>query len=789
MVALGLGEVLAVKNTVIIAGLLFGILFWIVIKYKEEHECVCVSRAVYALIIMVIGYALMTRATAGYSKADNISADNEVIVTGTVVDNEAGDNGETVRLHNTYCNIEKMKIYLGKVIIFSDKMTDMLPGNKVRIRCQIRTFLGARNEGNFDDKLYYNSIGISAVFYQKEVLSVEKSIWPVRSRLLKLKIFLSTIIYRICNEENASVLDAMLLGQKNGISTEVKELYQSAGIYHLCCISGTHMVVIGLGVYSLFRKKFKFLPAGVCGIIAILMYSLMVGLSVSVLRAVIMLVCRLAADMTGRTYDMISALGFSAVIAMIMNPYVIYNSGFLLSYGAVAAICTALPVLKQVYIREERTLAGRMQSVFITSMTIQIFTLPVLAWNFCELPVYAVLVNLIVIPCIVYILISGIAGITVGIINIVAGSFLAGVSNYGLVIYKTLCSIINNLPFNMYVTGRPSINNIVIYYVILLIIIVILWKNYKRDETFKELFWYVRVVRAFLTVGIIGILMLLITVRPNRLPKISIMDVGQGDSILLRPGDGMNYLIDGGSSDIKNVAKYRILPCLKAKGIDKIDYAIVTHSDADHINGISELLSERSGTHSYIRTLVLPDINNKSTEFAELIKTARLCGIKIIYICAGQRWKSNKYSIDCMYPIKNMDSTDVNEMCTVISFAYNGFRMTFMGDIGTEGETELLKMNSIMKSDILKVGHHGSKNSSSDEFLAKVHPRVSVISSGINNRFGHPHNETLDRLRNIGSQAYVTAKTGEVTITIKDNSYTINTMKSERIRGYEDNKK
>ena len=239
----------------------------------------------------------------------------------------------------------------------------------------------------------------------------------------------------------------------------------------------------------------------------------------------------------------------------------------------------------------------------------------------------------------------------------------------------------------------------------------------------------------------------------------TVLDVGQGDSIHIR-GESGEYLVDGGSSDVSSVGTYRIEPYLLSNAADTLNYVFVTHGDEDHISGIVELLEgQKLGVH--IKTLVLPPEEYCEEKLLGLTRTAEKNGTRVVTMSAGDALEEG---ITCLGPEKGAGISPGNEASLVLSLTYGNFDMLLTGDVEGKGEDALVESGRLRKYDVLKAAHHGSKNSSLEPFLETVKPSVTLISAGVDNRYGHPHEETLKRLEAAGSRVYSTQENGAVRI-------------------------
>ena len=262
------------------------------------------------------------------------------------------------------------------------------------------------------------------------------------------------------------------------------------------------------------------------------------------------------------------------------------------------------------------------------------------------------------------------------------------------------------------------------------------------------------------------------------------LDVGQGDCVFIRSPSGHTYMIDGGSSDIKSVGEYRILPFLRYNGIDKLDYIIMTHSDDDHISGLTEIINQSDKGDIHVDNMIIPNPSDKCKDasYNDMVSLCKEKNIKTQFINTGDKIYDKYIDMTCLNPSKNFESESANAYSTVISLIYGKNSYIFMGDVEKEGEEDVLNILSSSDADIfpdrydvLKIAHHGSKNSSSEKLLQELSPALSVISCGKNNRYGHPHKELLERLNKISSDIVGTDESGAVILT--DDGTNINIQK------------
>ena len=430
--------------------------------------------------------------------------------------------------------------------------------------------------------------------------------------------------------------------------------------------------------------------------------------------------------------------------------------------------------------RMDKCLPGMMISI-----SIQLFTIPLVAYYYYEIPVYAILLNIPVLALIPYVLGLAVFGSLTGQIAFLQPlSFaLCRVCGWVLHGYRWLCDASLLLPGARMITGKPSEVRVVVYYGLLGAFYYVLWCGMKKKQRqmctkgaqAEKQEW----IRSWFGFGLGLVLVLLLTflfVRGKPEFELDILDVGQGDAIYLCASDGTNFMIDGGSTDVKKVGTYRILPFLKAKAIRKVDYWFVSHTDEDHISGLVEVMESGYA----VGTLVLAEAQKEDEKAHRLAELAQKNGIRVCYMKAGdvlgtrkedvvnERNRAETFRIECLYPTNNNDSEDVNDRCLVLYYEDENFSAFFGGDISSEVEEQLVSAGKCRQTDVLKASHHGSKYSNSDVLLHALHPRLTIASAGKKNRYGHPSPEAIARVGESGSTFYSTIDYGRIRVRFVD---------------------
>ena len=745
----------------------------------------------------------------------------------------------------------------------------------------------AANPGQFDLRQYYKSLGYLYYIEDPEVISVAGGKNRIVYRLDSLKTSLKAVYRKCCTATDAGVYAAMVTGDRSDMDSTISELFSAAGIGHILAISGLHISLIGMGLYRLLRRIGFLCPmsAIISGIFVVL-FGVMTGNSVSATRAIVMFVCAVNAQVLGRRYDILSAVSLSAIILILKNPYVIANSGFLLSFMAIAGVAV---VTDGFSVKWLKWLTG--------PVAIQLATLPIILWFYYEVPVYSVFLNLIVVPLMSLIMISALGCGMLGLISIPAGCFFAGAGHYILILFQYGSELMLSLPGSVFVAGRPELWQVMVYYILLFLFSqrkhVVMWIEKraarKCGEVECEVKKHKEVGREAVKGGarkcearkceaekpeagrcvmganiflrsllVIAIIILLSRARSGL--EVTFLDVGQGDAIFISLPNGGNVFIDGGSTSSRNIYEKVIEPFLKYKGVRRLDFLFLTHSDADHENGWAQALSgnayipdiynlvlngsdyskylelrERAlkygaleygtvkygalggdtseygisgyGISKYTGALVwlnnagADEINARMEGIVDIDDVEDIEDIEAIataledkdteILCAeyGMEYVFGECSIVSLNEPGHSDANvnvdrkayktgfsktgtgeSENDNSIVLLLQYKGKSILFTGDMTSKMEAdvaEAVRYCGVDSLSILKVGHHGSKYSSSEEFLASIMPQAAVISCAARNTYGHPHKETLQRMEDVGALVLRTDEGGAIIAKIR----------------------
>lgn len=785
LLAFVLGEVIAVFDLNIAVPFIVPaiiVIRKIIIKAYED-----MGAFVVIFFTLIMGFMLMSNEITTQNHIYDLK-ENTVIVQGKIYKIENTAFGTNIYLKGVEVENGEKSVSVKRIFVNKEKIPNVKIGNIIKVRGKLRQFEEAANKGNFDSRKYYLSLGFYGKIEAGTIEIINSDYSGIRQGLYELRMEIIERLEKLCSDNNGifsiinnknGIIGAIILGDKTDIDSDIKELYSVSGIAHILAISGLHISFIGMAIYRLLRRRFRFLFSAAVSIPVVLSFGIMSGFGISTIRAIIMFILKIIGEVLGRKYDAITAISLAGLVLLVQNPFVVCNSGFQMSFGAIIAIVLILPIVEEILNTDNKII-----KVLSANFTISLVMNPILAWNYYELPTFSFLLNIVVVPLMSVVIVSSIAGIFCSCIMFGFGKVVIFPGCGILELYTFLCNIINKSSVASIVVGQPKVTIIIVYYAILLVVLfglknirtkytraekerniikketgLVLEKKAKKERRIKGQNVKLRLA------CIVGFLLLncLIYYIPNPGFYITFINVGQGDGILIHGDNGTKVMVDGGSTSEKQVAKNCIVPYLKAEGIGTIDYSIITHTDKDHISGIMEILENNNSNRIRIKNLVMPDINMKDDTYNELIEKAKLKKINVLYIKKGAALSLGKTKIKCIYPETTTTASDKNDYCTVLSVKNKTSKILLTGDISKEIE-EKIKDDIEENYTVLKVAHHGSNYSSSEKFLKKVNPKYSIISVGKNNSYGHPGNETMERLRKQGGVIYRTDEKGGITI-------------------------
>lgn len=554
---------------------------------------------------------------------------------------------------------------------------------------------------------------------------------------------------KLLPKEQLGILLGMIIGNTSYISKEIKLAFQKSGITHLLAVSGSNVTYVILVTKFLFQKLLGKSFSNWITIGMIILFILISGASPSVVRAGLMAILLILAEILARASSTYTTVATTAFFILLYNPFVICDIGFLLSFGGTLGILFFKQVLQDKLITRFNTTFPKLQNHFLfcniidmlsVTLAAQLFLLPIMCFYFNQISFISIFSNLIVGPFTGIITVLGILIYFLGIIYFPIAQILS-YSVYFLISFLIFISnLCAQIPYGNITISTPSFLEILLYY---LILYRFFSKEKNKLETRRNL---------FIKLGILlcSIIEILILVLPDSYLELNMIDVGQGDSILIKTIHGKNIIIDGGGSENSDydVGEKILVPYLLDQTNGIIDCMIISHFHEDHAEGCISVLQELT-----VKQIIIGTQPKMTILYQEVLTIAKEKQIPIVTLVAGDSIKVDGLEIEVLFPKKELEILeDLNNNSMVFRMIYGETSMLFTGDIENETEKLLLQKEKIRKKldvDILKVGHHGSKTSTIPEFLQVTSPEVALIGVGENNKFGHPSDIVLKQLTNL----------------------------------------
>ncbi len=633
-------------------------------------------------------------------------------------------------------------------------------GDKLQISGEYQEPNKARNYKGFDYKNYLkiNKIyGIIRVdLYTNIIIKHQKNLSNFKLLIHKIREKLKQNIQELLTKETYALGIGILIGDNSRINEKIVEDFKNSNLSHILAVSGAHINYVVLTVSILFTKKRAGIKAQrVVTIMMMLFFMELTQMTSSVVRAGISCIIYMLASLLYRKADVINAMAISTLLILLNNPFKLFDIGFQLSYAGTLGI---ILFCKLINIPIKNKLLKYLKDSIIISISANIFIIPIMMYQFNTISLTFILSNLLAGPLLGISIILEIIVLLISFMSINIAAIPAKVLNILLILIINIANWFSNIEISKIYVITPQIISIVAYYLICAAII-LKQKNRKI------------IVIIMLTVLIINLFP-----TPKKL-RINFIDVGQGDSTLIRTETNKVILIDSGGSTASSsfdVGNKVLLPYLLDRRIKKIDFIIVSHFDADHCQAFETVIDNIN-----VRKVVVCKQLMITQEYLNIINKCKKKNIKIIVVERGDKLKIDKRTeFEILHPGERFlddgkGGLNANAIVCKMNYKLNNgkiFSILFTGDIEVEAEKELEQVyGKKLKADILKVAHHGSKTSSREKFIKLVSPKIALIGVGENNKFGHPADITLERLEKENVKVYRTDQMGEVSITINKN--------------------
>ena len=585
------------------------------------------------------------------------------------------------------------------------------------------------------------------------------------SNLLKRKVEI------LLPENSASLLKGILLGDCTDISSDVKENFKECNLSHMLAVSGAHLSYLIIGINMILNKKvFGKRASKIITIFVIIIFMNITNMSPSIERAGISSIICIIASLIHRKPDSINAVAIAVLCTVIKNPLSILNVGMQLSYAGTLSLLMFANGREENNSREiiENSEKGKnikkylVESIKVT-LCANILIMPLTVYKFNTISLNFILANLVAGPLLGLSLILGLIMLVTSFVSLNIAKLFSFILNIILIILMKSTKLISQIPYSNITVITPHLISIVIIYTIIFLGYYIAKSPELRKKLKTKNKLIIKTITIVLSIAIISVATL--RLLEEKKLKIYFVDVGQGDCTYLKTPSGKNILIDGGGNRDKekyDVGKKVLLPYLLDRRVKKLDYIIVSHFDADHATGVAQILGKID-----VSSIILTRQLEENDIYRHILSIAKEKKIKLIYVKEGDVLKIGGIKISIIHPEnKLMINNPMNNNSIVCKVEYNSFSMLLTGDIEMEAEELILRKNINLKADVLKVAHHGSKTSTTGEFLKAINPKVALIGVGKNNNFGHPSNEVIQRLKENGTRIYRTDENGEISITV-----------------------
>jgi competence protein ComEC len=618
----------------------------------------------------------------------------------------------------------------------------------------------ARNPGEFDLRQYLHINGIYARIFlenSNEVLiEEENSTGFLASLVYPLRKSIGERLDKLIGGDEAKFLKGLLIGDRGDISYEVKDAFINAGVMHILAVSGLHVgmiILIVLALLSAFRFPEQLRLIVAC--LILIFYVFLTGQSPSVVRATVMGVIMLCSLLIERKIDIYNSLALAAILLLFFDAKQLFHPGFQLSFAAVISIVLLYPKISSIQnILPEKTRGyNAVKFVFglaAVSISAAIGTLPFTSYYFGKISIIGLIANLLIVPLTGIVLSLGITTTGISFISEWFASIYAETTKLTAGILLQSVSIFGNWKYSFIHSNFTFWSGFLFYFIVAFIF------SLHRTTIRKRMIFIILIGTNIFLFGSIFL-------KNTPKLKVTLLDVGQGDAIFLEFPDERNMLVDGGpKTSYRDAGERFIAPFLMRKGFKKIDYVLNTHPDHDHLGGIPYLL--RKYEVGKIIDAGLSDSSKIFQDYKYLIDSLELQhSIVKRGEIIDELQNVRIYILNPEASYDSVNSLNFNNQSVVMKIVYGKTSLLLTGDVQSESENMMVsRYKNILHSDIVKCAHHGSKTSSTDDFLKYANPKIALISVGFKNQFKHPSHEVIRRLRRRGIQIHRTDQEGAV---------------------------
>ena len=678
-------------------------------------------------------------------------------------------------------------------------------GDFIRFHSTLKKMQSYKNPGNFNYEHILNIGGIYASGFINNnaeiILLRNNSASGMRLKLESFRNYLKQIIYNNASSPQREVIEAMTIGNQNKIPADLRDNFNKTGTAHLLSINGLHIGIIAASAFFfifLVLKSSEYMMlrfniiklAATAAFMMVMICALIAGMRIPVLRSTLMAFVFLVALLNGKQRDFYNTLAIAALIILLISPEALFDSSFQLSFVAVLALIYMMPRLGDLHFKKESGLPLWTQSVIryvylsaLVCIAVTIGTLPLIVYYSNRVSSITIIANLISVPllgtlsltiCMFFILCAFFSPVIAGYC-IKLASFFVGIS----------VNIINKLAalsWSSFNATTPNLLEIAIFYLFIFLAMQCIdaARNRETPKAFSpqrlQILKYLLIMTVLFFIADIAYL----TFKDNLSSdlKVTVIDVGQGNSTLIQFPGGKTMMIDGGGfpEGSFDVGKSVLAPFLYHRRISNIDMVALSHPHPDHLLGLIYVMNNFAVRQAWRSNLPI-DLD----EYPEWEKAIKRNNIDVYYLSNKSPERIfNGVRVNVLwppdYPVKDLNNLSYNEInyySVVLKITYGKVKFLIPGDISSDTEMQLIKSKADIKSDVLIVPHHGSVYSSSAEFIKAVGCRYAIVSAGKSNIFKHPHPLVLQRYHEAGVRVFRTDRDGAITFTTDGNKLNI----------------
>ena len=693
-------------------------LVFIILLIKKDKKIIIL------LLFVILSFIYVDILENEYNRIENKQIEEKAVIISDIQEKEYKYIYEAKFLKNN----KKVLISIKK----SQQIDKINYGDLIYLEGKLEIPKIATNYKGFDYRQYLKTQKIQGIVIADNV-KILKAKYK-NNLIYQIQKKIKAIIKEKLPSETGDLLLAILLGDKKDLSEQIQINFKNSNLSHMLAVSGAHVSYIIVGLTYITQNLIMGKRKGrVFCIFFLIIFMAITNFTPSVTRACIMAILTLVSEILYKKADIYTNISISALIILLYNPYSLLDLGFKLSFGGTIGIVIFMRFIKKK--QEEPKLLNYIKQMALVSICANIIIIPIIMNNFNTVSLTFLVSNILASPILAIIVIVGFSIIIISIISHSLSNILVFWLNPILNLLIKISSFCSKLPFAKILVVTPYIFNIIFYYTIILYLV-----NYNNLKQFIK-------KKTVILLSIILILSnFIFYILPQDL-KIYFIDVGQGDSTLIVTPSKKTILIDGGGSESFDVGEKVLLPYLLGRRIRKIDYIMISHFDTDHCKGIFTVIENLK-----VKNIIISKQAEKSENYKKFKEIVANKKINIILVKAGDKIKIDKYIyFKILFPTEKLIMQNpLNNNSIVSQLNYKSFKMLFTGDIEEIAEKEILNLQKDkLKSTILKVAHHGSNTSSTQEFINSVKPELALIGVGKNNTFGHPSECVVEKLRDL----------------------------------------